>query len=379
MDALQQTGANDAAPFPDLTDGREVEVVVVQLGGFLKQGHALAIAHDASSDAGIPQRFHPGLNAAEVKPMGGGGGKQGFCREPFRAQGTQHPGIQGCIDGGHGDPHFQGADHGPEAGSLLPSRIHNVLHQVGAIGGVFGAQADLRDLHQKRGQLFGLVPLAQNISHLLTTQASNPLHQVVGLGKDLLNAVFNAVVDGLDEMAGTAGADVGDAGAVIDLGRHLLNQGLDRVVGSLGATWHHARPFQGTLGPPGDPHADVAKTLAFQFGNPALGVGVEGIAPIDQQITLLQEWGDRSNGVIDRLTGLHHHQNAARAFQQTHELLKGFRSHDLFTRSQTHQELLGFRIGAVVNGTGKTIALGIKDEVLAHHAQTNEAEMRLAH
>ena len=79
------------------------------------------------------------------------------------------------------------------------------------------------------------------------------------------------------------------------------------------------------------------------------------------------------------MTGLHHHQNAARAFQQTHELLKGFRSHDLFTRSQTHQELLGFRIGAVVNGTGKTIALGIKDEVLAHHAQTNEAEMRLAH
>ena len=71
------------------------------------------------------------------------------------------------------------------------------------------------------------------------------------------------------------------------------------------------------------------------------------------------------------MTGLHHHQDAARAFQESHELLEGFGSHNLFTRSQAHQELLGFRKGAVINGTGKTIALGIEDEVLAHHAQTN--------
>ena len=158
MDALQQTGANDAAPFPDLADGGEVEVVVVQLGGFLKQGHALAVAHDAGCDAGVPQRLHPGLNAAEVKPMGGRGRNHGFRGLAFRAQGTQHPGIQGCVNGGHGYPHFQGADHGPKAGALLTSRIHDVLNQVGAIGGVFGAQADLGDLHQEGGQLFGLVP-----------------------------------------------------------------------------------------------------------------------------------------------------------------------------------------------------------------------------
>ena len=180
-------------------------------------------------------------------------------------------------------------------------------------------------------------------------------------------------------MAGSAGTDVGDAGAVINLGGHLLNQRLDRVVGGLGATGHHARPLQGTLGPPGDPHADVAKTLTFQLGNPALGVGVEGVAPINQQVSLLQEWGDRSNGVINRLTGLHHHQNAARALKKTHEFLQGFGSHNLFTRSQSHQELLGFGIGAVVNSTGKTIALSIEDEILAHNAQTNQAEMRLAH
>ena len=64
-------------------------------------------------------------------------------------------------------------------------------------------------------------------------------------------------------MASSAGAYIGDTRAVIDLGRHLLHKGLDRVIGGLGATGHHARPLKGTLGPSGDAHADVAKTFSF--------------------------------------------------------------------------------------------------------------------
>ena len=43
------------------------------------------------------------------------------------------------------------------------------------------------------------------------------------------------------------------------------------------------------------------------------------------------------------------------------------------------EEVLGFGVGAVVDNTGKTVAFRIQDEVLAHHAKTDEAEVRLGH
>ena len=79
--------------------------------------------------------------------------------------------------------------------------IHDLFDQIGAVIGIFGAQANLRDLHQVGVQLFGGIPGFKHISDLITVHAFDPLHQVVGLSEDLLDAVFNAVVDGLDEMA----------------------------------------------------------------------------------------------------------------------------------------------------------------------------------
>ena len=92
---------------------------------------------------------------------------------------------------------------------------------------------------------------------------------------------------GLHEVAGTAGADVGHAGAVFHLGRHLADQTFDRVVGGLGATGHHARPLQGPLSATGHPHADETEALALELLHATLGVGVEGITAIDKQIALL--------------------------------------------------------------------------------------------
>ena len=151
--------------------------------------------------------------------------------------------IEGGIDGGHRGSHLQGRHHGPQTRALLTGLIHDLLDQVGAVIGIFGAQTDLSDLHQIGVELFGGVPGLEHLSDLLTVHALDPLHQVVGLGQDLLDAVFNAVVDGLDEMARAARADVGDARAVFHLGGHLGHQAFDGVVGGLGAARHHAWPF----------------------------------------------------------------------------------------------------------------------------------------
>ena len=51
----------------------------------------------------------------------------------------------------------------------------------------------------------------------------------------------------------------------------------------------------------------------------------------------------------------------------------------VFALATPLEEILGFGIGAVVHDAGKTVALRIQDEVLAHYAKTNEAEVRLGH
>ena len=261
----------------------------MQPGGLLQQRHALRVAGDAGQHTGIHQRSHGIGKAAEIHRLRRGRRQQTIGRQAFGAHRTEHPGVEGGIDGGHRHAHLQGALHGPEAGALLASGVDDFLHQVGAVGGVLGAQADFRDFHQERRQLLGGIPLAQHGGHGVAIHAGAALHQVVGLGQDLLDAVFDAVVHRFHKVPGTAGADVGDAGAVVDLGRHLAHQRFDGVVGGAGAAGHHARPLQCPLGATGDPHADVAEAAALELRHPPLGVGVERVAAVDQQVTLLQQ------------------------------------------------------------------------------------------
>ena len=156
---------------------------------------------------------------------------------------AHHAPIESGINGGHRCPHLQGGHYGPKTGALLAGLIHDLLDQVGAVIGIFGAQAHLGDLHQIGVELFGGIPGLEHLGDLLAVHALDPLHQVIGLGQDLLDAVLNAVVHGLDEVARAAWADVGDTGAVFHLGSHLGHQAFDGVVGGFGAARHHARPL----------------------------------------------------------------------------------------------------------------------------------------
>ena len=182
-----------------------------------------------------------------------------------------------------------------------------------------------------------------------------------------------------DEVASATGSDVGDTGTIVDLGCHLAHQRFDGVVGRLGATGHHAGPFQGAFGATGDAHADVAEALALQLGNAPFRIGVERIAAVNQQVTLLKEGGDCRNRVVNGLARLDHHQDAAWTLQGRHELLEGPGANDVLAGATTCQKLIGFGLGAIEHNGGVAVALGIEDEVFPHHSQTDQAEMRLAH
>ena len=180
-------------------------------------------------------------------------------------------------------------------------------------------------------------------------------------------------------MAGTAGADIGDTGPITYLGGHLAHQGFNGVVGGPGAPGHHAWPFQGPFGSAGYTHADVAEAFTFQLRHPTFRIGIEGVAPVDQQVPFFQVGGDRVNGVVNGLAGLDHHQDPPRALQCPHKILQGRCADDVLAGTSTSQELFRFGVGAVVDDRGVTVALGIEHQVFTHYPEADQAEMRLAH
>ena len=186
-------------------------------------------------------------------------------------------------------------------------------------------------------------------------------------------------MDGLHQVTGTTGTDVGDAGTVVHLGRHLVHQALNGVVRRLGATGHHARTFQGTFGTAGDAHTDEAEALALQLLHPTLGVVIVGVATIDEQIPFLQKRGDLIHDGIHSRAGLHHHQDPTGTLELADEVLKIRGSLNVPALAATVKELLRLGVGAVVDHAREAVALSVEDEVLPHHAETDQTEVRLGH
>ena len=83
----------------------------------------------------------------------------------------------------------------------MASFVLNLLDQIAPILGILGAQADLCDLNEVRGELLCVVPMGKDVGHLGAIHAPNSLHEVIALGKDLLDAVLDAVVDCFDEVS----------------------------------------------------------------------------------------------------------------------------------------------------------------------------------
>ena len=115
--------------------------------------------------------------------------------------GAHHPSIECGIDRWDGSPHLQSTHHSPKPRSFLTGLVLNLLNEISSILRILGSQTHFRDLHQIGGKFLGAVPVSEHIGHLGAGHAADPFHQVIPLGQDLLDAVFNAVVDRLDEMA----------------------------------------------------------------------------------------------------------------------------------------------------------------------------------
>ncbi|XXG54801.1 hypothetical protein AAC387_Pa03g2591 [Persea americana] len=82
----------------------------------------------------------------------------------------------------------------------------------------------------------------------------------------------------LDEVAEATGADVGDAGAVVNLRDNFPEYVLDVVVGVEGAAGHEGGAVASTLLTAGDAHVEVEYPAVGSVAGAALGVLVPLLA-----------------------------------------------------------------------------------------------------
>jgi hypothetical protein len=199
--------------------------------------------------------------------------------------------------------------------------------------------------------------------------------QVVGLGDELHVGVLDAVVDHLDVVAGPAGADQPAAGHAVDLGGDGGEDVLDHAVGLGAAAGHDAGAVQRPLLTAGDAGAEEPQAPGGQRLLAADGVLEEGVAAVDQQITLVQVAGQLLEDGVDRLAGLDHDQDAPGPGQRGHELPGRERPDQLALAAVAVQQLAGLGLGPVVDGDGEAVPGRVAGQVRAHGGQAGDAQL----
>ena len=102
--------------------------------------------------------------------------------------------------------------------------------------------------------------------------------------------VLDAVVHHLHEMAGPIRTHVGDTGARVRLGGDGLQHRADVLVGLALAARHHAGAVARAVFTSGHAHAEEVDVLGGHALLAALGVLVPGVAPVDHDVSRLEQW-----------------------------------------------------------------------------------------
>ena len=154
--------------------------------------------------------------------------------------GRQGAGEDGLGDQGQGNAQVAGRDDRPLAGSLLAGRIEDqVDHRLAGVG--IGETQDVSgDLDQVAVQR-SAIPAGEDVVHRRRLEAEHGSHHMIGLADQLHVAVFDAVVDHLDEVPGALGPHPVAAGrAAVNLGGDRLEDRLD-VRPGVGVSARHDR------------------------------------------------------------------------------------------------------------------------------------------
>ena len=200
------------------------------------------------------------------------------------------------------------------------------------------------------------------------------VEQVVGLGDELHVRVLDAVVHHLHVVPGAVGADVGAAGGAVDLGGDAGEHRLDLGVRLGGAAGHDARALERPGLAARHPGADVADPARLDLRRAPPGVGEERVAPVDEDVALVEVGEELGDGGVDRVAALDHEQDRPRTLDRGDQLLRGVRGGDRPLAAVRRDELPGARRGAVEHRHRDVVVGEVASQVLAHHGHPHHPE-----
>lgn len=196
------------------------------------------------------------------------------------------------------------------------------------------------------------------------------------LRDELHVTVLNTVVNHLDVVASTVVTDPLAAGLAVRLGGDVLEDLLDVRPGLLVTTGHDGGTVAGTLLTARDTGTDEADTLGLKVLSAAVGVGVVGVATVNDNVTLLKTvLEEELNEVIDGLAGHDEEHHAAGSLELGDELLDAVCANNALSLGLVLKELVDLGDGAVEGNDGVAVVGSVEDQVLAHDRKANETEV----
>ena len=181
----------------------------------------------------------------------------------------------------------------------------------------------------------------------------------------------------LHEVARAARTDVAAAGVVPHVGGDGGEEGGDQGIGLPVSAGHERRAVPGTLLPAGDARAEKADAQGGAALLPALGVGVVGVAPVDDHVSRLQMGQQAVQHQVDGPARLYHNEDFPGALQTGAQGLVAFTAgHGKALRpAGLHKGLGEFRL-QVVAGHGEAVLGQIQGQSAPHDRKAYHAKLR---
>ena len=373
-DAVEELCPDDAAAAPDGGQRSAVDVPAVlgAAGGDLIE--SLGVGDDLGGVEG-------GLDVVDEGLAVGGGRAEVARRQAARGDALiggarQGAGEHGLGDTGRRDAQVECGLHGPATGALLTRGVDDDVDQRLA-GLVVDLAEDLRgDLDQVALE-FGGVPVTEDVGDLRDRHVQGLAHEVVGLADELHVGVLDAVVHHLDEVAAAVGPDVGAARLAVDLGGDRLEEGPERLVGLGGSARHDRRAVERALFAAGDARADEVESAGRHRGLAPDGVGVEGVAAVDDDVARLHRVGEFLDDRVGRVARLHHDEDPARTLECGHELGHRLGADEVAVAAVVFEQRVGLGDAAVVQRDRIPVTGEVACDVRTHDGQAGDTDLGL--
>ena len=205
------------------------------------------------------------------------------------------------------------------------------------------------------------------------------LQHGIAFADQLHIAVFDTVMHHLDVMTGAVRADIrGARRAVFGLGRNLLENGRDQLVGFFLPAGHDRGPTQRAFLAAGNPGADEVQAVLGQLFRAADRILEKGVAAVDENIAFVEQRAQLFDDVIGAFTGLDHQQDTPRRFERGDEILDRIAGHQIPIR-KILDHALGLLSRAVIDRDRVPAGFDVQGQIATHDGHADNADRLFAH